>query len=94
LVAYFPDEAGLPISLSAGTLAVVGPRESPKWALLRCPCGKGHVIRLNLSATSWPSWRVFVGDDGLPTLRPSVNLREKSQRCHFVLSRGQVFWAR
>lgn len=92
-VEYFAGEAGLPEQIPKGVVAIVGPATRPKWALLQCPCGHDHLIRLSLSPTKKPWWRVTLDRAGRPTLTPSVDVREPHRRCHFLLIRGQIHWA-
>jgi hypothetical protein len=94
IVTHYDGESALPASLPDGTIAVVGSQATPKWAIFKCPCERGHVVRVNLSPSSWPYWRLSVDVDGLPSLRPSIDFMEANFRCHFLLIRGQVFWAR
>ncbi|PZS01480.1 MAG: hypothetical protein DLM56_14745 [Pseudonocardiales bacterium] len=65
--------------------------EPGKWAVLACPCGRGHVIELNLAHPDQARWRLSAGRGGLPSLAPSVDVRAE-RRCHFWLRGGRVRW--
>jgi hypothetical protein len=91
-VAYYEGRSDVPESLARDTLAVVGTRERPKWAVLECPCGRGHQLVVSLSPQHPPHWRLGEGQRG-PSLKPSIDSR-RAYRCHFWLRDGQVQWCR
>lgn len=62
-----------------------------KWAILECPCGRGHQIQLNLAHPGRAQWTLMNDAKG-PTLRPSIDVRD-ARRCHFWLRNGTVEWA-
>jgi hypothetical protein len=64
---------------------------APKWAVLNCPCQRGHRVILDLHPKHSPRWRVIVMRDGFPTIRPSIDVHEKI-RCHYVVTGGRVWW--
>lgn len=66
---------------------------TPKWALLDCPCGRGHVIELNLANAARARWRVTTDESGQPSVHPSINFQGEL-RCHYWVDRGRVQWAR
>jgi hypothetical protein len=72
-------------------IALVGPESRPQWAMFVCPCGRGHLIALNLLPTRHPFWEVSHGERGL-TLHPSVDAHWQGSRCHFWLRDGHVHW--
>lgn len=81
--------ADLPRRLNPRRLYLVG--EPPKWAILRCPCGTGHQIDLNLVHVGRPRWDVAFNRQNRPSLRPSVDVQSE-RRCHFWLTSGEVRW--
>lgn len=91
-VAYYGGRSAVPEELARDTLAVVGRLERPKWAVLECPCGRGHQLVINLSPQREPFWRFKEGQRG-PSLKPSVDSR-RPYRCHFWLRDGCVHWCR
>ncbi|RKN82852.1 DUF6527 family protein [Ulvibacterium marinum] len=67
-------------------------REKDYWyALLRCPCGCGDKIMLNLMNDAKPCWKVNI-DKRRPSVFPSI-WRTKNYKSHFWLSKGKVVWA-
>lgn len=64
---------------------------SPKWAYLRCPCGCGEIVMLNLLAGSRPRWSLSRDLLDRASLRPSV-WRLDGCRSHFWVTRGEIRW--
>jgi len=79
----------LPPTLLPRRLYLVG--YPPKWAILRCPCGREHDIQLNLLNAERARWAVEFDDRQRPSLAPSVDVRAE-RRCHFWLIHGRVRW--
>lgn len=73
------------------TVALVGPRDRPQWAVLACPCGYGHLIALNLLPTRRPFWKAEAEEGGV-SLFPSIDAEWQGRRCHFWLRNGIVHW--
>jgi hypothetical protein len=84
------SEDGVPEALDRHVLYLVGAADAPKWAMMECPCGRGHRLELNLSPASAPRWAVSE-EDGRPTIRPSVD-SHGPYHCHFWLRHGRVRW--
>lgn len=84
------DRAMLPVELHPRRLYVVGARR-PKWALLDCPCGRGHTIELNLTNPTRSRWEVTTGKDGRPSIHPSIDFQGQPQ-CHYWLKDGRIHW--
>lgn len=76
----------LPDPLPPRALAIIG--NPAKWAVLACPCGHRHEIRLNLNNPRRPTWNFTDG----PTLQPSIDVDAPARRCHFWLTNGRVHW--
>lgn len=91
-VVYFEGRSDVPEVLARDTLAVVGTRRRPKWAVLECPCGRGHQLVVSLSQQHRPYWRLDEDRRG-PSLAPSID-SHRPYRCHFWLRDGQIMWAR
>ena len=90
-VVYYTSRNEVPTRLPRRAIAVVGTRERPKWAIFRCPCGRGHEIALNLSPTRNPFWQL-AGDSHAPSLYPSVD-SYSPHPCHYWIREGRVCWA-
>ena len=85
----FADE--IPDRLSQGELVLVrAERGAPKWVVFECPCGRGHLVWLNLQRSQRPRWRVNGRGTHL-TLRPSVAVGAP-WGCHFWIRHGRVTW--
>src|SRR6266702_3855520 len=68
--------------------AVLIKRGSPRWLLLKCPCGCGEQIPVNLDARAGKAWRLYRNKTGL-TLFPSV-WRDTGCEAHFIIWRDQI----
>lgn len=88
-VVVLDDRNELPMTLNPRRLYQLG--DPGKWAVLECPCGRGHVIELNLAHPGRDQWRLTHSDDGRPSLKPSVDF-QGSRRCHYWLRDGRVDW--
>lgn len=73
---------------SAGD-AVLIQRGTPRWLLLRCPCGCGEDIPVNLDARAGKAWRLYRGRLTGLTLFPSV-WRDTGCRSHFIVWRDSI----
>src|SRR5205814_291355 len=69
--------------------AVLIQRGQPRWLLLKCPCGCGDEIPVNLDKRAGKAWRLY-GDAHAPvTLFPSV-WRDTGCESHFIIWRGEI----
>lgn len=73
---------------SAGD-AVIIKRGFPRWLLLKCPCGCGEEIPINLDPRAGKAWRLYSTQKNGTTLFPSV-WRDTGCKSHFVLWRDQI----
>ena len=71
-------------------IVVVGSAEMPKWAVFYCPCGRGHVVQLNLQTVHTPHWRVTTSDAGV-SIYPSIDMTV-APYCHYWIRGGHVMW--
>ncbi len=83
----------LPERLSPAHLYVVGEQGEDWFAAMKCPCGCGAAIDLNLVPPGRPCWRLTIHADGSPSLSPSV-WRQVACGAHFFVRRGRIVWAR
>ena len=81
----------LPDRYSKGIVYLVGEGENLWAAALKCPCGCGDVIELNLLAAARPRWAAQMHPDRTVSLAPSV-WRQKACKSHFVMRQGHVRW--
>jgi hypothetical protein len=71
-----------------GVLYIIGEKKFLWCIVLKCPCGCGDLIHLNLLKKANPRWTFFIRKKKI-TLYPSV-WREKGCRSHFVIRRNRV----
>lgn len=84
------SRSDLPANMNPRRLYQLG--EPGKWAVMTCPCGRGHLIELNLAHPGRAQWQVnSQSGGGAPSVRPSVDVRAE-RRCHFWLCDGRVRW--
>jgi hypothetical protein len=72
-----------------GVIYIVGPAERPWLAALRCPCGCGSKLLLNLS-TKRPAYRLARGKEGI-SISPAVTAG-KPCRAKFSITNGLLEW--
>jgi hypothetical protein len=89
---FYAVREELPSGIPRDELLVVGSRGDPKWALLACPCGRGHQLTINLSKSRSPYWEICE-EVGGPSLSPSID-SVSPYRCHFWLKQGLVDWVK
>jgi hypothetical protein len=83
----------LPDQLKPGVLYVAGENGHYWAAALKCPCGCGDDIQLNLMPQARPCWSVTRESQGSATVEPSI-WRSQGCRSHFWLRRGGIEWVR
>ena len=76
-----------PLLADAGD-AVLVKRGRPRSLVLKCPCGCGEELTINLDSRAGPAWRVYRGGQGT-TLYPSV-WRESGCRSHFIVWEDRI----
>ena len=87
---FYSSEDNPAAAIKARCLAVVGPKEKPKWLRFTCPCGCGDEIVLNLMQAHYPKWTIRLHSDQTVTLHPSVHATKCGS--HFWLRRNRVHW--
>ena len=84
----------LPERLRPGVLYVVAEGRTETQASMACPLRRcGDTLNMNLMPDDDPIWRLSIGDDGRPSLTPSV-WRKQDCGCHFWLRDGRIEWCR
>ncbi|MES2822481.1 MAG: DUF6527 family protein [Pseudomonadota bacterium] len=85
---YVPD---IPKKLELYKVYILGGKKTPFLSVLRCPCGCGESLHMNLLTSRDPCWDLFVEPNGSVTFKPS--LWKKTGCCsHFHLTNGEVKW--
>lgn len=69
--------------------AVLIQRGQPRWLLLKCPCGCGEDIPINLDPRAGKAWRCYFDKDRGLTIFPSV-WRDTGCQSHFIIWRNQI----
>lgn len=69
--------------------AVVIRRGHPRWMMLKCPCGCGEEIPINLDPRAGKAWRFYDGPSRGVTVFPSV-WRDTGCQSHFIVWNGQI----
>lgn len=92
IVAKVDAADDVPARLPRNGVVVVGSRQQPKWLAFDCPCRTGHRVMVNLDANRSPQWRFT--DERALSVWPSFDCRGPSLRCHYLITRGDVFWLR
>lgn len=75
--------------MAAGDLVLVE-RGVVRATVIRCPCGCGDDIVINLDSRTGPAWRLYRSRKGI-TLYPSV-WRDSGCGSHFIIWHGRIFW--
>lgn len=70
--------------------AVLIERGVPRALILRCPCGCGDDLILNLDRRAGPAWRMYRRREKL-TVYPSY-WRETACGSHFIISSDRILW--
>ena len=84
-------DKALPRRLKKRVLYVVQEDGFEEQAAMRCPCGCGRILHMNLLPDERPCWRLTRHGDGTATLHPSV-WRQKDCGSHFWFRHGRVQW--
>ena len=89
--AFFEDRSTAKVAAEKErVVAIVANDGKQKWALMRCPCGCGEIIMLNLMLSHSPNWEVTKNHDGTHSLSPSID----STTCgaHFLIKSDRLTW--
>jgi hypothetical protein len=80
----------VPARLPRNGAILVGSLAAPKWIAFDCPCRTGHRILLNADRARRPHWSV--GVQRRLTITPSVDFKDASKRCHYIVRNGHIQW--
>lgn len=92
IVGYADAGDEVPDTIPYRGVVLVGTPQRPTWAALDCPCRSGHRLLVNLDASRYPHWKI--SSQPRLSLWPSIDSVAQGRRCHFVLSKGTIRWAR
>jgi hypothetical protein len=76
--------------LSRGGDTVLVKRGKPRMLIMRCPCGCGDDLLINLDRQVGPAWRYYNNRHGL-TLYPSY-WRNDGCGSHFIIWNNHIYW--
>lgn len=65
-------------------------RGRPRLLLIKCPCGCGDTLVINLDRRAGPAWRLYSRGNAL-TLFPSY-WRDTACESHFILWKNKLYW--
>ena len=82
------DEAAASLQ-TTGDAALVQ-RGVPRMLLLKCPCGCGDVLIVNLDKRSGPAWRMYRRRNAV-SLYPSY-WRDSKCGSHFIIWSNHIYW--
>lgn len=80
-------EAGTKLTAPGDAVLIV--RGRPRWLLLKCPCGCGEEIPINLDHRAGKAWRIYERKEEGLTVFPSV-WRDTGCQSHFIVWRGRI----
>jgi len=69
---------------------VIVEREIPRLFILRCPCGCGDDLLINLDKRSGPAWRLYSKSKKY-SLYPSY-WRDTACGSHFIIWSSKIYW--
>ena len=88
VVAAFHDAS----EIGPDEILLIGDNMNPKWALLKCPCGCGETIHVNLMGSQHPHWTISREQGGSLSFYPSLWVDESLCGSHFFIWHGRVHW--
>lgn len=80
-------EAASNLSIPGDAVLIV--RGQPRWLFLKCPCGCGEEIPINLDQRAGKAWRIYGSKEVGLTIFPSV-WRDTGCQSHFIVWRSRI----
>lgn len=75
-----------------GRELVVAREDQLDWeAAMRCPCGCGDKLELELVPEAKPRWNLTLDHHRRPTLHPSIHRVDRC-KAHFFVRKGKIIW--
>lgn len=81
----------LPDDFDADKIYLLGEAKYMWSVAMKCPCGCGETLQMNLLPETRPRWDVSTHWNRTVTLHPSV-WRKVGCRSHFFLKKGRIVW--
>jgi hypothetical protein len=85
--------ADIPSILDNNKVYVVGVKGNYWLAVMKCPCGCGDTLHMNLIDSHRPCWKLAISKDHTISFKPSL-WRKSGCRSHFFIRNGEVIWAK
>lgn len=82
-------DAATSLLKNAGDVVLVE-RGKPRLLVLRCPCGCGDDLLINLDRRTGPAWYIYSKRKGM-TLYPSY-WRDSGCGSHFIIWNNHIYW--
>ena len=82
----------LPEKVNDKTIYIIGDLNLPWLLALKCPCGCGSLIQLNLLKDTAPCWSYKITKKRKINIFPSV-WRTVGCKSHFVIRNSKIDWA-
>lgn len=70
--------------------AVLVQRDTPRWLIMKCPCGCNDIIPINLDERSGPAWEFYDEPTNGLSVFPSV-WRDTGCKSHFIIWYGRIW---
>jgi len=80
------------IKNNTNTLYIENRGGKNRWIYLKCPCGCGDIISVNLMISAHPHWILSTNKSGNLDLSPSLN-KITGCKSHFFIRDSQIVWA-
>lgn len=81
----------LPDNIEGDTIYILGENEHI-WSLaMKCPCGCGDLVQLNLVPGSRPLWNINKKENGNISILPSIH-RTRGCKSHYYVSDSKIQW--
>jgi hypothetical protein len=79
-------------SVGKKEIVFIGDKSSPKWAVIKCPCGCGDLIHIDLMGSHTPSWTCQFEKDKTVSFSPSLWVDSSKCGSHFWIRNNRVLW--
>ncbi|SHN32834.1 DUF6527 family protein [Mucilaginibacter sp. OK098] len=85
-------EKDIPETVAPNKIFIIGEPCNQWLSVLKCPCGCGMTINLNLLNEASPCWTFFISRQKI-SLKPSI-WKKTGCKSHFFIKNGKVKWAK
>jgi hypothetical protein len=85
--------AEIPSKLDESKIYIIGNKGQYWLALMKCPCGCGDTLHMNLLPSHRPCWKFVIDKNNTVSFKPSL-WRKAGCQSHFFIQNGEVVWAK